>query len=91
MGAKEDILKKISFLITDKFQSPAEAFLAFDKDKDGKLNKDEVKDLLKDADISGFFRGIVAGELIKGYDKSGDECINLEEFKVAIAELERDL
>jgi Ca2+-binding EF-hand superfamily protein len=91
MGAKEDILKKISFLITSKFQNPAEAFLFFDKDKDGKLNKDEVKDLLKDADISGFFRGIVAGELIKGYDKSGDECINLEEFKVAIAELERDL
>jgi len=91
MGAKEDILKKINFLITNKFQNPEEAFLFFDKDKDGKLNKDEVKDLLKNADISGFFRGVVAGELIKGYDKSGDEAINLEEFKVAIAELERDL
>ena len=91
MGAKEDILKKINFLITDKFQSPEKAFLFFDKDKDGKLNRGEIKDLLKEADISGFIRGIVAGELIKGYDKSGDDSINLEEFKVAIAELERDL
>ncbi|SDS37280.1 calcium-dependent protein kinase [Polaribacter sp. KT25b] len=91
MGAKENILKKIHSLISTKYKSPTEAFHFYDEDKDGKLNKDEVKKLLKSADISGLLRGVVAGELIKGYDKSGDECINLDEFKIAIAELERDI
>jgi len=90
MGAKEDILKDIHSLITKKFNSPEEAFTFFDKDKDGALNKDEIKDLLKSAGVGGLIRGIVAGEMIKGYDKSGDNTIHKEEFKVAIAELERD-
>jgi hypothetical protein len=34
--------------------------------------------------------GLVAGEMIKGYDKSGDDKMNKEEFKVAIAELNRN-
>lgn len=90
MGAKENILRDIHTLITEKFNSPEEAFTYFDKDKDGRLNKDEVKDLLKAAGVSGFIRGLVANEMIKGYDKSGDETINREEFKVATAELDRD-
>ncbi|QTD39174.1 EF-hand domain-containing protein [Polaribacter batillariae] len=91
MGTKEKILQKIHNLITTKFKSAQEAFYFYDKDKDGSLNRDEIKTLLKAAEISGLLRGVVAGELIKGYDKSGDEAINLEEFKVAITELERDL
>jgi len=91
MGAKEKILGQIHGLISGKYATPTEAFNFFDKDKDGRLNKDEIKDLLKDADINTFLRGMVAGELIKGYDKTGDDSINLEEFKIAIAELERDL
>ncbi|QTE24476.1 EF-hand domain-containing protein [Polaribacter cellanae] len=91
MGAKEKILQKIHDLITTKFKSSEEAFYFYDEDKDGNLSRDEIKMLLKAAEISGLLRGVVASELIKGYDKSGDEAINLEEFKVAIAELERDL
>ena len=90
MGAKENILKDIHSLMTEKFTNPEEAFKNYDKDQDGALNKSEIKELLKDAGVSGFLRGIVAGEMLKGYDKSGDETINFEEFKVAIAELERD-
>ncbi|WP_439130275.1 EF-hand domain-containing protein [Polaribacter sp.] len=90
MGAKENILKDIHILITTKFESPEAAFLAFDKDKDGSLNKDEIKDLLKEVGVNSFLRGLVAGEMIKGYDKSGDETINYQEFKVAIAELNKD-
>ena len=90
MGAKEKILQDIHTLINKKFKSPEDAFTNFDKDKDGRLNKDEVKDLLKDAGVGMLLRGIVAGEMIKGYDKSGDDTINREEFKVAIAELDRD-
>ena len=90
MGAKEKILQDIHNLMTEKFKNPEEAFTFFDKDKDGRLNKDEVKALLKEAGVGGLLRGLVASEMIKGYDKSGDNSINWEEFKVAIAELDRD-
>ena len=90
MGAKENILRDIHKLITTKFATTEEAFMAFDKDKDGALNKDEIKDLLKEAGVNGFIRGMVAGEMLKGYDKTGDETINKEEFTIAISELKRD-
>lgn len=90
MGAKENILRDIHSLITKKFNSPEDAFTFFDKDNDGVLNRNEIKELLKSAGVGGLIRGMVAGEMIKGYDKSGDDTINLEEFKVAIAELKRD-
>ena len=91
MGAKENILRKIRILITNQFDSPEEAFRFFDSDKDGRLKKSEIKKLLKSAAVNGFIRSVVAKELLKGYDKSSDETINWEEFKVAIEELERDL
>ncbi|MCG1035378.1 EF-hand domain-containing protein [Polaribacter sargassicola] len=91
MSAKENVLRKIRILITNQFDSPEEAFQFFDSDKDGRLRKTEIKKLLRSAEISGFLNGFVANELLKGYDKSSDETISWEEFKVAIAELERDL
>jgi Ca2+-binding EF-hand superfamily protein len=90
MGAKENILRDIHTLMTQKFKNSEEAFIYFDKDKDGALNKSEIKDLLKESGVSSFLRSLVANEMIKGYDKSGTESINKEEFKVAIAELNRD-
>jgi Ca2+-binding EF-hand superfamily protein len=91
MGSKENILRKIRILITNQFDSPEEAFSFFDSDKDGRLKKSEIKRLLRDAEVNGFLRGIVANELLKGYDESSDDRISWEEFKVAISELERDL
>ena len=91
MGAKENILRKIRILITNQFDSPEEAFSFFDSDDDGRLKKSEIKKLLKSAAVNGFIRGVVASELLKGYDKSSDDTISWDEFKVAIEELERDL
>jgi len=90
MGAKEDILSKIRILVTNHFETPEKAFHFFDGDKDGKLKKAEIKKLLKEAEISGFLTGIVANELLKGYDKDNDDAISWEEFKVAIDELTKD-
>ena len=56
MGAKENILRDIHTLISTKYNSPEDAFVAFDKDKDGSLNKDEIKDLLKAAGVNSFLR-----------------------------------
>lgn len=91
MSAKENILRKIRILITNQFDSPEEAFQFFDSDKDGRLKKSEIKKLLRGAEINGFLSGIVANELLKGYDKSSDDTISWDEFKVAIAELEGGL
>ena len=90
MGAKEEILSKIRILITNHFDTPELAFHFFDENSDGKLKKSEIKKLLKQAEISGFLTGIVANELLKGYDRDEDDAISWEEFQVAIAELERD-
>ena len=90
MATKDDILKKIEILITNHFDTPEKAFSFFDKNSDGKLNKKEIKTLLKKAKISGFIRGIVASKLIEGYDKDGDELIDWEEFKAAIDEIAED-
>lgn len=87
MTTKDAILNKIQILITNHFKTPEAAFAFFDKDGDGKLTKSEIKDLLKQAEISGFIRGMVASKLIEGYDKDGDELINWEEFKFAIDEI----
>ncbi|MDG5493069.1 EF-hand domain-containing protein [Psychroserpens sp. SPM9] len=87
MASKKKILNKIQILITNHFNSPEEAFAFFDKDGDGKLTKSEIKDLLKQAEISGFLRGIVSSKLIEGYDKDGDELIDWDEFKHAVDEI----
>ena len=90
MATKESVLNKIQILITNHFDTPEGAFKFFDKDSDGKLNKKEIVKLLKEAEISGFIRGIISRKLVEGYDKSGDEYVDWEEFKAAINEIAED-
>ena len=87
MLSKEIILHKIQILITNHFNTPEDAFAFFDKDGDGKLSKDEIVKLLKQAEITGFIRGMMSSKLIEGYDKDGDDLINWKEFKSAIDEI----
>jgi Ca2+-binding EF-hand superfamily protein len=89
MATKELILNKIQILISNSFKTPEEAFAFFDNDKDGKLSKKEISELLKTAEISGFIRGMVTGKLIEGYDQDGDELVNWKEFKAAINEIKK--
>ncbi len=90
MATKEIILNKIQILISNSFKTPEEAFAFFDNDKDGKLSKKEISELLKKAEISGLIRGLVTNKLIEGYDKNGDELVNWNEFKTAIDEINKD-
>jgi Ca2+-binding EF-hand superfamily protein len=87
MATKEIILNKIQALISTNFKTPEEAFRFFDEDGDGKLTKGEIVKLLKEAEISGFLRGIVSSKLVEGYDNNGDELINWQEFKAALDEI----
>lgn len=84
MTTKEMILNKVQILITNQFDSPKKAFDFFDSNGDGKLKKGEIVKLLKEAEVSGFIRGIVASKLIDGYDKDGDGLIDWDEFKAAV-------
>lgn len=90
MATKEIILNKIQILISNSFKTPEEAFAFFDNDKDGKLSKKEISELLKSAEISGLIRGLVTSKLIEGYDKDGDSLVNWKEFKAAIDEISKD-
>ncbi|MBL7559794.1 EF-hand domain-containing protein [Olleya sp. YSTF-M6] len=87
MSTKDQILKKIEILLTNHFESPKNAFDFFDENGDKKLSKSEIKNLLQEAEISGFIRGIVASKLIEGYDVDGDQLISWSEFKTAIDEI----
>ncbi|MEA1785420.1 EF-hand domain-containing protein [Arenibacter sp. GZD96] len=89
MTAEESILNKLQILITNHFETPQEAFNFFDADNDQKLSKAEIIKLLKEAEVSGFLRGIVSSKLIAGYDKNRDELIDWEEFKAAIAKIKK--
>lgn len=90
MESKQTILNKIQILITNHFETPEKAFDFFDEDGDGKLSKTEIVKLLKEAEISGFIRGIVGSKLIEGYDKNYDGYINWKEFKAAVDEISKD-
>lgn len=87
MSPKDEILKKIQILITNHFRSPEEAFRFFDENGDTNLSKNEIKNLLREAEISGFIRSIVCSKLIEGYDEDGDEQICWKEFQTAIDEI----
>ena len=89
MATKDVILTKIQILISSSFKTPEQAFAFFDNDKDGKLTKKEISELLKKAEISGLIRGMVTAKLIEGYDKDGDELVNWKEFKAAIDEIKK--
>lgn len=87
-GKKEKkIINKIRILLTQHFENPEDAFKFFDKNQDGSLSKNEVKALLKQAEIGGFLRGIVAGKLMEKFDESDDDKIIWSEFKSAVKDI----
>ena len=88
MASKKKILKKIRIVLTGNFEKPQDAFNFFDKNSDGALSKKEIVALLKEAEISGFLRGIVASSLIGGYDFDNNDKVDWKEFKQALSELE---
>ena len=83
------MLRVSSGVVVPVSDSGFEVFMNI-KDGNGKLSKSEIKDLLHEAEISGFIRGLVSTKLIEGYDKDGDKRISWEEFKLAFDEISTD-
>jgi len=84
MASKKEIINKIRILITQKFESPEDAFKFFDKNSDGYLDKKELKKLVKEAKVAGFMSGIVAKKMIKGLDADKNKKFDWQEFKKAV-------
>jgi len=87
MGSKKEIVSKIRIVLTNHFETPEKAFSFFDKNSDGALSKKEIVKLLKQAEISGFLRGLIASKLVSGYDFSNDNKVDWKEFKNALKEM----
>jgi len=87
MASKREILNKIRILITQSFKTPKQAFHFFDKNKDGYLNKKELKKLVKNAKVSGLISGIVAGKMLDGLDSDKNKKFDWTEFKNAVDSL----
>lgn len=90
MASKKEILNKIKILISTRFDDPKEAFDFFDKNKDGALNKKEIKKLLKSAKVSGLLRSIVASKIIDGLDKNKGKKVEWTEFETIVKDLMKD-
>ena len=87
MAGKKEILRKIRILITQKFDSPEDAFQFFDKKGSGSLGRSELRELIKDAQVNRFISGMVADKMIDGLDGDGDRRLNWNEFKRATKDL----
>jgi len=90
MASKKEILNKIKILISTRFDDPKDAFDFFDKNKDGALNKKEIKKLLKSAKVSGLLRSIVASKIIEGLDKNKGKKVEWKEFQSIVKDLMKD-
>ncbi len=87
MSQKKEILKKIKILLAQKFESPEAALKFFDKNGDGFLEQNEIKELVKHAEVNRFLSGIVATKIIEHLDKDANKKLNWNEFKKATKDL----
>ena len=87
MSTKKEIVSKIRIVLTNHFETPEKAFSFFDKNSDGALSKKEIVKLLKQAEVSGFLRGLIASKLVSGYDFSDDNKVDWKEFRKALKEM----
>tara|TARA_R110001592_G_scaffold54875_6_gene168178 strand:- start:2937 stop:3215 length:279 start_codon:yes stop_codon:yes gene_type:complete len=83
---REKILENIEVLMRSKFETPQQAFMYYDSDKDGLLSKTDFKNLLKEAKVSVLIRGLVAEFMMKSFDQNNDNTVSWEEFQEAIKE-----
>jgi Ca2+-binding EF-hand superfamily protein len=87
MASKKEILKKIRILITQKFDDPEAAFKFFDKNQDGFLEKEELKELIRNAEINRFLSSIIASKMLKGLDADQNQKFDWKEFRKAVNDL----
>jgi Ca2+-binding EF-hand superfamily protein len=81
---KKELKEKVATLVTNNFGGDYhQAFDHYDNDKkDGKINKAELVNLLKDAGVGNWLtRGAWADGIISELDTDKDGCISAAEFE----------
>lgn len=85
---KKELTEKVQILVQNKFRGEwRKAFDHYDaiKVKDGRIGRDELLTLLKEADIGNWAtRGMWADGIIEELDKNGDSHIAWNEFEAVI-------
>jgi len=83
---KRELEEKLLALVGNRFHGDRRAaFLHYDADGDGRVNKDELKRMLSDAEIgNGLTRWAWANGIIEELDKTGDGMISWDEFTSAL-------
>ena len=93
MASQQDEIElqdKIQRLLLRKFghtspESMRKLFNEYDKNKNGNIDKGELEQLLKDADVgTGLTRGAWANGIIKKMDTGSDKSISWKEFDTVI-------
>jgi Ca2+-binding EF-hand superfamily protein len=85
-----ELKDKIQRLLLRKFgntsrESMLKMFNEYDKNKNGNIDKGELEQLLKDADVgNGLTRGAWASGIIKKMDTGSDKSISWKEFDTVI-------
>jgi len=87
MPSKKEILEQVKILISNQFESAEAAMEFFDKNNNGLIEKNELKELLKQSGTGRMWRGLVAGKMLGGLDKDSDKKLNKEEFMKGISAL----
>ena len=88
-GEQEQLVSKIEALLTKNYGSTDEGsmkklFDAYDANADGRIDKSELAQLLKDADIgNSLTRGAWVKGIMEKLDLNADTAISWDEFRVA--------
>jgi Ca2+-binding EF-hand superfamily protein len=87
---QEELIEKIQKLVVKKYgdtslESMRKLFDEYDRDRDQKINADELERLLKDADVgNAFTRGAWVKGVIGAMDQNADKKIDWDEFTAAV-------
>lgn len=88
-GEQQQLVEKIQALLQKKYGNTEEAsmkklFETYDANADGKIDKNELTQLLKDADIgNSLTRGAWVKGIMEKLDQNADKAISWDEFKGA--------
>ncbi len=95
-GEDKELIDKINKLLTVRFggstmENQKRLFDSYDKDRNGRINSDELYELLKDAGIgNGITRGAWVRGVISKMDQDRDGMISWAEYTKIIEEAQRN-
>lgn len=87
-NAKEEAIRKLRAFCASRGETPAETFAAYDRDRSGGLDRDELNALLRDSDAVGgpLRRHLAINQIFDRLDTSHDGQLSWEEIAPLLGE-----